>query len=66
MVIPPEKEKQDQHDNEGGRFKERDAEQALILQHVAPPPGRNCRHRASLRATTLRVDGVDSRVEALF
>jgi hypothetical protein len=26
MVIPPEKEKQDQHDNEGGRFEERDAE----------------------------------------
>ena len=47
-VIPPEKQKQDQHDNEGGRFEERDAEQALILQHVAPPPGRNCRPLAPL------------------
>src|SRR6267142_6711469 len=47
-VIPPEKQKQDQHDNEGGRFEERDAEQALILQHAAPPPGRNCRLLAPL------------------
>src|SRR3989442_824111 len=44
-VNPSEKQEQDQHDNEGGRFEKRDAEQALIFQHVAPPPGRSCHHR---------------------
>src|SRR6267143_2169142 len=44
----PEKQKQDQNDNERSRFKERDAKQALVLQHVAPPPGRNCRPRPAL------------------
>src|SRR5713226_2831584 len=47
-VVPPEERKQNQHDNEGGRFKERYAEQALIFQHVAPPPGRNRRPRSAL------------------
>jgi hypothetical protein len=60
MVITPEKEKEDQHDNERGRFEERDAEQALILQHVAPPPGRNCRHCGALAAAKLDLDGVNS------
>ena len=66
MMIPPEKEKQDQHDYAGGRFKERDAEQALILQHVALPPSRDCRHRGPFSSATLRTDVVNSRVEALI
>jgi hypothetical protein len=40
-LVSPEKQEEDQQYNKGSRFKERDAKQALILQHVALPPGSN-------------------------
>jgi hypothetical protein len=37
-MVSAKQEKQDQQDNGGGRLEESDAEQVLILKHVAPLP----------------------------
>ena len=39
MFFAPEKEEKYQKNDEGTGFEESDSEQALVLQHDAPPPG---------------------------
>src|SRR5713101_4963749 len=41
MLIPAEKEKENQQNNKSGRFEECDAQQALILHEDAAPPAGN-------------------------
>ena len=44
MLLAAEKGEKDEKNDEGTGFEEGDPEQALILQHDAPPPGWTCRH----------------------
>ncbi|HET7151135.1 MAG TPA: hypothetical protein VFI60_06960 [Candidatus Acidoferrum sp.] len=43
VMISAEQGKEHQQDDEGAGFEEGNPEQALVLQHDAPPPGRTCR-----------------------
>jgi hypothetical protein len=44
MLFAAEKRKKYQKNDEGTGFEESDPEQALVLQHDAPPSGWTCHH----------------------